>query len=406
MFPRILRRLAVCLWCLVWVSRGYGESPKPSAEDFLGGISSVGSQLQLDDQLSQSGFLDPWYSFKNQIREQTGFDFSFDYATLYQTADASLTGNDDAFSSVFRIYGKWEVLGRGTDDTGSIVWKVESRDKLGGVVTPGALGGNLGYLGVTGASFSDAGWFLAPLYWEQFLCDGRVGIVAGRLDSLDFVDISGYSGQWRRFQNGSLLVNSTIPYPDLGLGAGAGFKFGDDWVAGATVHDANGTGSEFKFLVDGAEFFKQAYLSWSPDRAQRLDRAAHLTVWHADERTGSGIEDGWGVAFSANWMLDSGLMPFVRAGWADGEASRADATVVAGLLYRPESGIGEFGSALGWESLSGFGLGDQKAAEVFFRWDVTRNFSLTPSIQVLIDPALNQSDDVIILGGVRARVSF
>ena len=401
-----IRMLVVSLWCLLWVDQGRGESPVPSSEDYLGGISSVGSQLQLDDQLPGSDFLEPWHSFKSKLHEQAGFDFSFDYATLYQSAEASLTGNDDALSSVFRIYGKWEILGRGSDDTGSIVWKVESRDQIGGDVTPGALGGNLGYLGVTGASFSDAGWFLAPLYWEQFLCGGRVGIVVGRLDSLDFVDISGYSGQWRRFQNGSLLVNSTIPYPDLGLGAGAGFKFGDDWVAGATIHDANGTGSEFKFLVDGAEFFKQAYLSWSPDRAQRMDRAAHFTAWHADERTGPGIDDGWGLAVSANWLLDNGLMPFLRAGWADGTASRADASVVAGVLYRPQSGIGELGLALGWESLSDDSLQDQKAAEVFFRWDATRNFSITPSLQVLFDPALNPRDDTILLGGIRARVNF
>jgi hypothetical protein len=76
------------------------------------------------------------------------------------------------------------------------------------------------------------------------------------------------------------------------------------------------------------------------------------------------------------------------------------------MLYRLGNGIGEFGGAWGWESLSGDGLRDQKAAEVFFRWDVSPNFSLTPSVQALIDPALNQSNDIIVLGGIRARVSF
>lgn len=402
----IVRNIFIFICCLAWVTSGQAETPRPSAEDFIGGSSSIGAQLQLDNQAPEVTFLEPWYSFKNQLREQDGFDFNLDYATLYQTASASSTGNDDAFSGVFRIYGKWELLGRGTKDTGSIVWKFESRDKLGGDVAPGDLGVNLGYFGVTGTSFSDVGSFLHPLYWEQFLRDGRVGIVAGRIDSVDFVDISGYSSQWRRFQNASLLVNSAIPFPDVGLGAGAGFRVGDDWVLGATVHDANGSQTEVDWLVDGAEFFKEAYVSWSPGRAQRMNRAAHFTVWHADERTASDIEDGWGLALSGNWLFDSGLMPFVRAGWADGAAARADVAVIAGMLYRPESGIGEFGGAFGWESLSDDSLGNQKAAEVFFRWDVTPNFSLTPSVQALIDPALNQSDDVIILGGVRARVSF
>ena len=96
----------------------------------------------------------------------------------------------------------------------------------------------------------------------------------------------------------------------------------------------------------------------------------------------------------------------MRAGWAKGSAARADTTITAGVLYRPKSGIGEFGGALGWESLSDESLGGQTAAEIFFRWDVTPYLALTPSVQVLIDPALNQSDDVIFLGGVRARVTF
>lgn len=383
-----------------------GEDQESSDEDFIGGPSSVGSQLQSDSRPAGEEDIHPWLDFKGKIREQIGLDFNFDYTTLYQNAGTSLTGNDEGFSGVFRLYGKWELIGRGTADRGSLIAKVENRQKLGGDVVPNALGGNLGYLGTTGASFNDAGWFLAPLYWEQFLGDGRVEFVVGRLDSLDFVDISGYSGQWLRFQNGSLLVNSTIPYPDLGMGAGGGFKIGDDWWVGAGIHDANGAANEFELLVDGSEFFKQAFVSWSPNRTQRMDRAAHLTVWHADERTGLGIDDGWGLAVSGNWLFDNGVMPFMRAGWAEGSAARADATVIAGMLYRFDNGLGELGAAAGWESLSGGGLGYQGSAELFFRWDVTPSFAITPSIQVLFDPALNSSDDTIVLGGVRARINF
>lgn len=406
MHRSVVRKFVI--WGLFHLMAGpaAGEDSASLPGDFLGGPSSVGYQLKLDAKPPDEAISRPWQTYKLEIRRRSGLDFNFDYATLYQNASSSLTGSDEAFSGVFRLYGKWELTGRGTKNVGSLIAKVENRVRLGGDVVPGDLGGNLGYFGTTGASFTDAGWFLAPLYWEQFLADGRAAFVAGRLDSLDFVDISGYSGQWLRFQNGSLLVNSTVPYPDLGLGAGAGFKAGDDWWLGATIHDANGDGSKFDFLVDGAEFFKQAYLSWSPNRSRRMDRAAHLTVWHADERTGSGIEDGWGVAVSANWMCDNGLMPFMRAGWADGTAARADATVVGGVLYRPSNGIGEFGGALGWESLSGTGLGDQTAAEVFFRWDVNPHVSFTPSLQVLFNPALNPSDDAIVLGGIRARFNF
>lgn len=35
-------------------------------------------------------------------------------------------------------------------------------------------------LGLTGTSLTDAGWFLAPLYWEQYLKGGNAALVFGR----------------------------------------------------------------------------------------------------------------------------------------------------------------------------------------------------------------------------------
>lgn len=75
-------------------------------------------------------------------------------------------------------------------------------------------------------------------------------------------------------------------------------------------------------------------------------------------------------------------------------------------MYRLSNGVGEIGGAVGWESLSGEGLKDQKASEIFFRWDVTPHLSLTPSAQILIDPALNPTEDFVAVVAMRLRVTF
>ena len=380
----------------------------PEQDEFLGGPDSVGWGLESDADLEMLGHFERWMALKDRLREVSGFDFGLDYAALYQQANSSPFGDDHAASGVLRLYGKWTALGHGTQDTGKLVWKVEHRHQIGeNNISPSSLAGNLGYVGVTGISFNDAGGFLGPLYWEQMFRreNSTIGFVLGRLDPLDFVDISGYSSQWRRFQNPSTAANSALFFPDLGFGAGAGFTSNDQWAFGATIHDANGQQNEYDFFGGGSEFYTTGYVSWAPSRKQRFEREIHLTAWHVDERTDRGSPDGWGLSFAANWLTGN-CMPFLRLGWSEGGAARADKAIVFGTLYRPGNNIGEIGLAWNWESMSNDALGEQQVVEAFLRWEPTENIEITPSFQLLIDPALNPDENLVPLFGLRTRITF
>lgn len=395
----VFRRWTLALGLGVALGSGaYAEEPIDQST-FLGGPESVGADLIADDDDDRDTTL-RWWDLKDDLREKYAFDIGGDYAVLAQRAE----NGESASSGVFRVYGRWTLTGRNTAETGTLVWKFENRTAFG--QPPSSLGPRLGYAGLTGTSFTDAGWFLAPFYWEQYLNGGKAAWVAGRLDALDFVDISGYSGQWTRFQNASLLVNSTIAFPDLGFGAGFGFKPNDQTVIGFTVHDANGDSDSVEWFPNGAEFFSQAYLSWSPDRKRRFDRALHLTLWHLGERDDAGTPEDYGLAFSANWLMDSGWMPFVRAGISRGTVARADRAITIGTLFRPGNKVGEFGFAFGWERLSNTSLGEQRAAEAFFRWDAMENLQITPSVQAIFDTPLSAGSETELVFGLRARVTF
>ena len=43
---------------------------------------------------------------------------------------------------------------------------------------------------------------------------------------------------------------------------------------------------------------------------------------------------------------------------------------------------------------------------IFYRFSLTPTVTLTPDLQVLIDPALNPDHDVILILGLRARINF
>ncbi|MGB5328114.1 MAG: carbohydrate porin, partial [Gammaproteobacteria bacterium] len=44
--------------------------------------------------------------------------------------------------------------------------------------------------------------------------------------------------------------------------------------------------------------------------------------------------------------------------------------------------------------------------EVYYRWQVAEEIAITPSVQLLIDPALNPEEDTLWVFGLRARFAF
>ena len=86
------------------------------------GPSSVRAQLEDDDVLKDPVFrfphidraLKPWLDFKHRVNQAIGLQFGFDYNILSQWLNDSLTDEDHAAVGVFRAYGSWTLLGRGT----------------------------------------------------------------------------------------------------------------------------------------------------------------------------------------------------------------------------------------------------------------------------------------------------
>ena len=297
------------------------------------------------------------------------------------------------------------MLGRQTPNVGSLVVKGEQRHKIGTSIAPSGLGPAVGYLGLTSIGFQDVDWFMPVLYWEQFFHDGRGGFIFGRVDPTDFTDICGYANQWRAFQNASVLVSSSIAYPDPGMAIGLGHKIGDDVYVGVSTHDANGSATHIKFFEKG-EFFTQAYVSWSPNaRKERYSKAIGMTAWHSDFRSQRDISESYGLALSANWLFAKRWAPFFRTAWSEGNGPIANANVNAGLQFLKPDSDDVLGLGWSWQKLANRNLGQQNTIELFWRKSIASNIEITPSIQVLIDPALTD-DNAVTLFGLRSRFTF
>jgi porin len=99
-------------------------------------------------------------------------------------------------------------------------------------------------------------------------------------------------------------------------------------------------------------------------------------------------------------------MPFARLGFSDGGAPIYNESLTLGLvrkfIYRSDL----VGIAANWGSPPDSSLRDQTTIEAFWRFQFSQNFAITPSVQLLIDPALNPVDDEVWVWGIRARFTF
>ena len=197
-------------------------------EGYLAGTTDITTEYRTKTRLD----------FKNRLAKEHRFVVGGDYNVLYQDISESLTGNEEAAGGIFRVYGDWTFFGEQDKTSGSLIFKGENRSRLGTEIPPSGIGFDAGYLGIPGTLFNDNDWFLSNLYWEQVLF-GKVGLVIGRLEPDSFIDVSGYANPFISFQNLSLLINNTIPLPDVGLGTTMGVAFQDQWAIKGGVYDAN-----------------------------------------------------------------------------------------------------------------------------------------------------------------------
>ena len=84
--------------------------------------------------------------------------------------------------------------------------------------------------------------------------------------------------------------------------------------------------------------------------------------------------------------------------------ARADRYAAAGFT-RSVFKDSQFGVGVSWGTPQIIDE-DQIATEFFYRWQMAQNLALTPGIQFLFEPALNEKDDVVTVLGLRLRLTL
>ncbi|NJN05518.1 MAG: hypothetical protein HC814_02740 [Rhodobacteraceae bacterium] len=117
---------------------------------------SVPGTLAETAERQRAGTLERYHAWKKDHEERTGLSFGFDNQTQYLGTDSDRSPSDAA-TNVFRVYGTWTAVGRGTPNDGALVFKVENRSAIGDNISGQALGPSLGYAGLFASTYSDQG---------------------------------------------------------------------------------------------------------------------------------------------------------------------------------------------------------------------------------------------------------
>ncbi len=393
---------------------GYVEKTPP-----LEGADGVGADLQVDDLdlgallriPKLKGALDPWWKAKRYLNQKLGLQLQVSYQSLRQWADES-QGEDSAAAGRFELQGMWTLLGRKTENPGLVSFRGEYRDTLGADIPPTQLGRQFGSLGLVGAGFSDFRGALTELAWRQTVLDGRMKFGFGKISATSWYNGHSLSAPKRGYQNSSLHSSNAKPLPGRGIGFVAGFRLGERFAMLAGIHDANARSADNPFdTIDEGEFYQSVEVRWFPTTFERhrWDQV-RLQIWHQDERTEAGVPSSQGVTVALSRLFKDRFMPWFLGGISDGDASQMEADLAAGVAFafntahRAARDVLGFGFSWGRPSNSAFR--DQYTWELFYRFQLVQHIAITPSVQLIVDPATSTASDDVWVGGLRLRITF
>ena len=99
-------------------------------------------------------------------------------------------------------------------------------------------------------------------------------------------------------------------------------------------------------------------------------------------------------------------MAFGRLGFSKGSAPIYNESFTLGLMRKFAFRSDVVGLSVNYGRPPDASLSSQTTIEAFWRIQLAQNFAVTPSLQLLLDPALNPEQDQTWVFGFRTRLNF
>lgn len=388
-------------------------------DEWTGGEAPTSTAKELDDIYQPKdatldvpffdGPLDRFLAATASLEQSTGLRLGFAYTTIFQQASGG-SGYRRGASGDLDIMGAWTLIGRGTPNTGQLIFSFEERHKFGPEPASN-LRSVLGTLHPPTNGFNDRGEVVRDVYWIQRLLDGKLGFALGRGDTSDFFGAHRMQSLNNSFSNRSLSANTVIPSPGHGMFAGFSVRPVDEFYA--TVGIANAYGSttinDIPYL-DENSFFSFGEFGYTPTIEGLGLGGYRVVLWHIDSRDIRNVSPSdRGFSLIADQRIGERFQLFARYGYADDGR-------VTGIRQSGEFGMGVRGLLGSEDNMTGLafayseartaGARDEKILECFHRWQFTRHTQFSIGVQGIFDPSNDPDTDAVAVFTTRLRIAF
>jgi porin len=235
------------------------------------------------------------------------------------------------------------------------------------------------------------------------------------MDITDFFDVYALASPWMHFMNFSFSTGvAAVNVPNDGyLGLGVGGWITKNIYAIAGIADQNGNTANvfegFDTFFNKNEYFKHLEFGITSAKDYLVLDNIHATFWQRDETSATGDPDGWGFVLSGTKYINETWLPFVRFAYTKDAGSLLQKALAFGVGYQPKLGgdLMSFGYSWGQSNETTFGVAeDQHTFEFFYRLQLSERIAITPDIQFVVNPALNNQQNSIFIYGIRSRIAL
>lgn len=344
-----------------------------------------------------------------RLEDKTGLRLNFAYTMLFQQTSNTPVGPNNGGAGDIDFMAAWTLLGRGTQNAGTLVFTTEYRFQIGDQ-PPSLLGGQLGVLTAPTGAFNDRGWVVRDAYWLQRLLDGKLRIILGRADISDFIGGMRMQAINSSFFNRAFSANAAVAYP-AGHGPAGGFSIvpNDFFYVTAGMQNAYSTSTTIGLnTLDDGDFFYAIEAGITPN-IESLGRGRYRVMyWYMDDRPLLGLPNDQGISVIADQDIGDRVIVFARYGHSDADLTNIKnmgqiGGGIRGLLGSEDDFTGLAGSLAepgraGWRN--------EKVVEVFHRWQLTARTQFTVGAQLIVDPSNAPDEDTIGVFSFRFRFDF
>ncbi|MBS0188611.1 MAG: carbohydrate porin [Planctomycetes bacterium] len=349
--------------------------------------------------------LGPFMRLTQRLNDKTGLTVGGAYTMLLQQASGG-PGDRTAAAGDIDLLLSWKREFNQTDYV-RVNSSFEYRFQIGDI-TPAALGPEIGTLVRTTNGFNERPPVVKELFYDQMAFDGRLRVIAGRIDPENYVGGHRMQSANTFFLNRAFSSNPAIAFPSIGIGAGAALK-PVDWMyisAGASDVNADIKRTGFDTAFSTGEVFSFAELGFLNNIRGWGSGRQRLSLWHTDASSVTNQPADEGICFTADQELGPHAAAFARLAYANGTLTNVRHLYEAGVGFKGVTGIENDYTGVAIAYAAPPQGRAETIIEAFQRFQLGLRMELTVGAQLIIHPGNAPQAEALGVFECRYRISF